>query len=319
MRVLGLLFVSVLAYGATADVRVTTWNIEHLGTDGRGFPEATGIPRRTDAQLREIGRFIRDTIQSDIVALQEIAITHQTGGNSRSTQLDTITAEMGAEWEYHLPPQHPNHDSDSMYVGFLWDSNQINGLAFRSMNVPIVDMARKALYDRIPQIGYFEIRQGGQTRNDFLLINVHLASGQDFDENHAIAIVDIESRLNGELSAMGVTEADRVILGDFNDNPFARRSSGRRRFTNALYSHMGFKGYFDFVDETFVSTRMSVNFNSIIDHVLVNRSAERHIDEVLAEMFVPPTATFATWRQTFSDHFPISILINIEAQDHDVD
>ena len=57
---------------ALADIRITTWNIEHLGSTGRGFGGGFGggtLPLRTDAQLDEIGEFIRDTLQSDVIAV----------------------------------------------------------------------------------------------------------------------------------------------------------------------------------------------------------------------------------------------------------
>ena len=51
---------------ALADVRVTTWNIEHLGSGGRGFGGGFGggsIPMRTDAQLRDIADFIKNDLE----------------------------------------------------------------------------------------------------------------------------------------------------------------------------------------------------------------------------------------------------------------
>ena len=45
------------------------------------------------------------------------------------------------------------------------------------------------------------------------------------------------------------------------------------------------------------------------------------IDEDKAEIWLPTggESTFATWRQTYSDHFPISVYINTVASDDDVD
>jgi len=48
---------------------------------------------------------------------------------------------------------------------------------------------------------------------------------------------------------------------------------------------MAFKGYTNFVTDDFHSTRNDANLGSIVDHVLVNKSAKRHIDENKAEIY----------------------------------
>ena len=86
---------------------------------------------------------------------------------------------------------------------------------------------------------------------------------------------------------------------------------------------MRFKRYEDFVTDGFHSTRMDANLLSVIDHVLVNNSVRsRHTDATEANIFLPgggdPT-TFAAWRLTFSDHFPITFPLDIETSDDDAD
>ena len=73
-----LLLVLILPTLTLADVKITTWNIEHLGSGGRGFGGGFGagdIPMRTDAQLEAIADFIKSDLGSDVLAVQEIAIT----------------------------------------------------------------------------------------------------------------------------------------------------------------------------------------------------------------------------------------------------
>lgn len=321
--VLIFLFHSVI-FGANNTIKVTTWNIEHLGTDGRGFGGGYGggvLPLRTDAQLVDIGIFIRDTLKSDLIALQEIGLTYEEDGVSKSAELDKIVDEMGDNWKYYLPPKHDNHHDGSMYVGFLWNSTRVRALTTGPLYVPNLEMAGKALFDRTPVIGYFEALKDGESKNDFLLINVHLASGQHNDENHLIAMTLIQYRLNNALKEFQIKESDRIILGDFNDNPYAKSSTGSLIHTNALYLHMEFKTFNDFVTSDFHSTRMDQNLKSIIDHILINKSARRHVRQSSkAEIWLPANGplSFAQWRRTYSDHFPISIDIKVSADD-DVD
>ena len=70
---------SVVAVPGTASgesIRVVTWNIEHLGSPGRGLGGigAGTLPLRSEAQLKAIATFITNDLNADVVALQEVAI-----------------------------------------------------------------------------------------------------------------------------------------------------------------------------------------------------------------------------------------------------
>lgn len=325
MKEIFVLAFMVLTSSAIADIQITSWNIEHLGSNGRGFGGGFGggdLPARTDDQLADIGKLINKTLKSDIVAFQEVSIDYIDDGESRSERLDKIINAMGSNWKYYLPPQHRDHHDESMYVGYLWNCKTVNAIKTKPLFVPNLTLAGKGLFDRTPVIGYFEtIRDDGSAGNDFALINVHLASGQHNDENHLIAMTLIEYRLNKAFKAIKIKESDRIILGDFNDNPYTTNSNGTKIRTNALYQHMAFKGYSDLVTEDFHSTRMDGNLNSIIDHILVNNSAKRDIAQNKADVYLPShgdSSKFAEWRVTYSDHFPISFKIAVR-RDNDVD
>ena len=307
---------------------IGTWNIEHLGTSGRGFGGGFGggsLPLRTNDQLRQIALLVRDTIQADVLVLQEIAVSRIVAGVSRSDQLDTIVNELGAGWDYFLPPvgSVPT-DANNMHNALLWNGNRVNMLGAFAMDLPDDEMAGEPLFKRQPVVGYFEaINAAGEGTNDFVMVGVHLASGQENEENHIIAMVLLVHSLSAALAANQIRETDRIILGDFNDNPYAVTSAGNQRSSSALYTHLQFKRYEDFVTEGFHSTRMDDNLRSVIDHVLVNRSVtSRHTDATEADIFLPgggDSSTFGQWRLTFSDHFPITFPLDIETFDDDTD
>ncbi len=306
---------------------VGTWNVEHLGSPGRGFGGGFGggsLPKRTPDQLDAIAEFIRDDLKADVLALQEIAITRVEQGISRSEQLDRIVATLGDGWAYFLPPVSavPPNDRKNLFNALLWNGNSVNALRTVAMDVPRIELANAPLFDRVPVIGYFEAIKGGAGTNDFVLVNVHLASGQDNDEAHLIAVVHVERMLTKALTDAQVKESDRVIRGDFNDNPSARTATGKQRFSPALYTHMEFRRYKDLVVEGFHSTRMDTNLTSVIDHVLISKGMQKHAPVDRADIFLPGdgnTSLFAAWRQTFSDHFPITFPVKIEDRDDDVD
>jgi endonuclease/exonuclease/phosphatase family metal-dependent hydrolase len=314
------------AAGDAGQITITTWNIEILGGEGRGFADGFGkgqLGPRTADDLAKIADLIKNTLGSDILAVQEVSITSKDdSGRSRCQPLDAICTALGGHWHYFIqdvddiPEGH-----DNLFCAFVWNGNRVRKLAMYPMSVPNLSLTGANLFDRRPLVGYFEVIHADFEANDFALVNVHLKSGQDFDENHLIAMTIIEHGLTQSLKGNKVTESDRIILGDFNDNPYAKANDGEPKFSPALYTHMRFKGYKDLVTEKFHATRMDLKLTSIIDHILVNRSARRHMNEAKAGIFVPAegdSSKFADWRRTYSDHFPISFKLKI-GKDDDAD
>ena len=90
-------YFATLAFTSTGicdtPLTVTTWNIEHLGSPGRGFGGGFGagsLPLRTDDQLHQIAAFINDDLQSDVLVLQEIGVTRRYRAASQSRPLGVI-------------------------------------------------------------------------------------------------------------------------------------------------------------------------------------------------------------------------------------
>lgn len=57
-------------------------------------------------------------------------------------------------------------------------------------------------------------------------------------------------------------------------------------------------------------------------HVLVNKGASVDLLSSSVEKFLPANSTdagLATWRKTFSDHFPLVIELKVRNADNDVD
>lgn len=343
LQVLAIMCTVCTAGNAQQKLTVTTWNIEHLGSPGRGFgggfggfgsrsipPRTQQLPRRTDDDLGKIAAFIRDDLKSDVLALQEIAITTRQRGRSKCGPLDKIVAELetdGSDWSYFLPPvdETPSeNNAGNEFLAFLWNRKRVRLLTVFEMPLENLELAGKSLFDRMPLVGYFEtIREDGSAGNDFVLVNLHLASGQDNDENHLIAMTLIQFELAGALAGHAVSESDIIILGDFNDNPSLKKTNGDPQYSNALYVHMEYKGYVDLSTADLKTTRMNNSLDSLIDHILVNKSARADVLQERATIFKPGTGDgdpdlFPEWRVTFSDHFPLSFEMRIRADD-DVD
>lgn len=308
-------------------IRIATWNIEHLGSGGRGLGGigSGGLPRRTEQQIQSIANYIRDSLKVSIIAVQEVAVDRVAGNMKFSDALDVLIQTMGESWDYHIGS--PGNgiiafgSIHNMQNAFIWNRSSVRGISFFDHMFPNEYVGGKSLYDRLPLYGYFEVLKNGQGTNDFLLCNVHLTSGQNNDENHLTSMIIIEQNLKDLLKQQNIRESDRIILGDFNDNPFALKNNGAMKYSNWLYQYMEWKKYDDLVTENTGATRMDTNLRSAIDHILVNNSARRHMktNSFKKHQVSNDPAILAEWRKTYSDHFPLSFGIKIANKDDDVD
>ena len=316
---------SAPAQDGSVEIRVATWNIEHLGSAGRG---SRGIGkgdlgRRTDEQLAAIATFIKKVLGTDIIALQEVVLKLSATG-CVCEPLEKIATELGEDWRYvAASPKDaaPNpEDARNLHTAFLWNSRKVRLRASFSLDMPDIEVGGVRAFARRPLAGYFQALKDGQGTNDFLLVNVHFERGQDNDENHLVAMVMLERALKGFLKDHGVKEPDRIILGDFNDNPFVKKDNGVPKYTDLMYRYMKWKKFTDLVTEETGFTRMDKNRDSIIDHVLVNDSAARHLVANKIRKYLPDDRSddgFAEWRKTYSDHFPLVFRIKVKDKDDD--
>ncbi len=312
-----LLFITIATFAQKETIRIATWNIEHLGSSGRGFPEIrTKLPLRTNDDFFKIAALIKDTLTLDIVAIQEVNITNTINNTSCSKELDSIINHLGTSWKYYLANVDTLLHETNMQNAFIYNSTKVELSAVFELPVPAYHVGPKYLFDRVPLVGYFKSTNSNLNNEDFILVNLHLASGQHNDENHLAAMVIVEQNLSTYMNQNGISnrEYDRIILGDFNDNPYAKDFNNAPKYLSTLYDYMQAKGYRDYVDQSFKSTRMNNNFNSIIDHILVKMQLQDNIKTLKANMYLPPDTSKAglkKWRTTFSDHFPIYIEVGL--------
>tara|TARA_Y100000385_G_scaffold210723_1_gene218668 strand:+ start:432 stop:1493 length:1062 start_codon:yes stop_codon:yes gene_type:complete len=325
---------------------ITTWNIEHLGSPGRGFgggfggfgryakpPRKDQLPKRTDEQLNKIADLISTDLMSDIIALQEVAVTHKRRHRSLCKPLDQIvnhleSAKEKEDWAYHIPyvDEVPELDDEkNIHLGFMWNRKRVKLVKVFEMSMRDQKLAGKELFERAPLLGYFEeVRSDGSPGLDFVVVNVHLASGQQHDENHLIAMTLIEYGITRDLARHAISEPSVIIMGDFNENPNRKDASGKALTSPALSAHMQFKGYKYLTTPEMQFTRLNNHLTSMIDHILVNKSAQAHVIEPKATIYRPGNGPlgdkkiFPQWRATYSDHLPISFKIK-SSKDNDSD
>ena len=309
-------------------IRIGTWNIEHLSGSGRGLGGigAGVLPKRSEEQLKEIANLIKNELKIDILAIQEVAINSIIDGKKISDALEVIRNELGYNWAYIIGESGLEDGisldlAHNLQCAYIWNTNRAKMIKNFSLKFTNEVVGSKSLYDRLPFVVYFEALKNDIGTNDFLLINVHLASGQDNDENHLAAMIIIEQNIKNLLKNNHFKESDRIILGDFNDNPYTKEN-GEIKYSDFLYKYMEWKGYTDLVTRIIGSTRMDEKLESIIDHILINKGIHsKHLVLNSFKKYMPSQnhEELAEWRKTFSDHFPLYFDIKVSNSDDDVD
>ncbi|WP_430405244.1 hypothetical protein [Fluviicola sp.] len=271
--------VTFTGFGQTG-LTIGTWNIEHLGSGGRGFPEYlgnNGFKSRTDDDLKKIAIFIRDTLSTEIICVQEIGSSEKKSGMSYSDELKKITDNLGKTWKYYLANFVDGDKSNNeMQNAFIYDESKVELKTVFEMSVPDFEVDSASVFDRKPLVGYF-IKKG--TQDDFVLVNVHLASSQGKYKAHLVAIVTTEGNLKRQLKEHGIEDQDIIILGDFNNDPFNSKNS------TIVFDFMKGAKYTDLVNKSFGATRMNKKLTSIIDHVWLSAGAKKHVKQNKATMF----------------------------------
>lgn len=278
------------------------WNIEDLGPNsGRGFPEAAGIPPRTDAQLKDIGVYIRDDLGADALMLSEIVHTHSSGGLPRNSQLDTIVDELesgGSDWDYFIG------SSGSKSVAFLFNKGRIAVKKIAEFAVDKFTIQDQDIFLRDPLVVWIDVLDNaGDPVDDLLLVGLHLKSQQKFRDNHLVAMAKLVTELAKFKKDNGInkSEDDIIIFGDLNDSAHTRA-----RF-QYLFAYMKDKRYTHLRNDNgdYPDTRIN---GSEIDHIFVRRhlTNDDWIDPDSFKVHTVPQNERDAYRQTFSDHFPLT-------------
>ena len=235
-------------------ITIATWNIEHLGSGGRGFPEFStrDFDKRNQDDFDKIGELIQNELSLEIVCAQEVSSSDKEAGISYSDELKKLTKAMGPDWKYYLAIfSEENTHEDEMQNAFIYNSAKVELKNVFELPVPDTYIGEKKAFDRKPLVGYFE---SVANSDGFILVNVHLASGQDNDENHMASMIIIEQNIRHNMQKHGINkkEKDIIILGDFNDNPWNKKRNGECCATSDLmYQYMESKGYSNLVNESF--------------------------------------------------------------------
>ena len=312
------LFVSVVVSLAACAVaqdrlRVGVWNIERLSaTAKRGFPELKGDDQflpRTGEDLQAMAEYIRDDLKVDALMISEIDADSplSTQQKPQSKQLNQVAQHLGSNWKYFL-----GRSGDDLRLGLLFNTDRVKLKKLVNLDAREFPVSGKDILDRDPFIVWIAAREGGTTKNDVLLICVHLKSQQKpYKDNRMAAIAKLigdykHPKTRDLLTLPSLSEEPEVlILGDCNDSSFNRS---------------GFKYMFDYLNG--VGFSHIRNSSGDYPHTRVNGSQIDHLfgsEKVMDDSMIPGSFEVHTvpgndedpprmnYRKSLSDHFPVTV------------
>ena len=296
---------------------IGTWNLEHL-RDGarRGFPENTRggptLPPRFHAEYAHIADLIVTQLDAKLLILNEI-----NGRNDgTSTELDRLVGHLGDDWEYVLGS---SGGGGTQRVAILHDTRFVQRNVCREFVVPDTEVGGRDIFDRDPLACHVTLLDlSGVPQNDFLVVGLHLASGQRGAANHNAAMERLRTELhdaftNGHFPA---DERDILIGGDLN----ASRYGGPPENFWDNYDNGGFR-FLTLAPtdgDLYPGTRLAsvpLEPRSQIDYLIASALTRGLVDEL-----VQRTATvrhdvilngFDDFRARASDHVPVIIRVRV--------
>ena len=143
-------------------IHLGSWNIEHLSK--RGGREESAYALTEHIEMASL----------DVLALQEVYVTHKEDGLLRNAELDMVMSLLkehtADSWKYELFPNR-DPDDESQLCGVIWNASVMDWLGTQKLEVS----HRKdgySLWDRVPHAVHFKYRQ----KTDFVVIPLHMKS-----------------------------------------------------------------------------------------------------------------------------------------------
>jgi endonuclease/exonuclease/phosphatase family metal-dependent hydrolase len=282
-----------------ATIRLGTWNIEHFGSRSKFQNRSDSPPDRTPAEFAKVAEFIKQ-MQTDVLALQEIdspAILHQ------------LLQHLGDDYRFALGTTGV-YGKTRISVGFLWNRQRVQLLHCEEMSQFPSKVGDLTVFHRKPVNAAFRaIHPDGRPGFDFRAITVHLkASTGDKNERKRSTEAKVLSEYLRKLAQDPEEDQDIVVLGDFNHTYGAPAC---KEFTsNDLVEYVR-------PANNGAMAPTIVWFDEPIDHIALTKGIRDHVQANSHRIHNQEvdwklkgdalTASKALWRQTYSDHFPVSV------------
>ena len=284
---LHVVLVSILAQ--TVDLKITTFNTEWLSCDTNG-------PSDEEGQMNNIVSLIQ-TINPDIIALQEV------GTSTTYATIDTLVKKLGInEWAGDIVATTPTNCGQNQ--GIIYKKSHLQLVNSSLLSNGANSQGNSYYYNwtngRYPVIHDFVLTIGS-TNIPFSIINIHAKAMSD--ETSYSRRLGASEGLKGILDGTNYNTSKIIITGDFNDYLIGSQT--------ATYSNSPYKNFMDDTEnyQSLTSSLTDPYYSSpVIDNIIItNELASHHVaNSTIRE--TSATNTISNYRNTTSDHTPISAL-----------
>jgi endonuclease/exonuclease/phosphatase family metal-dependent hydrolase len=254
-------------------LRLGAWNLEHFGS--------RNDPPRTDEDMQAIADYIRD-LDVQVLAVCEI---------NGEKPLKELVKRIGPEWKFVLGTSGNVAQEGQVAPGVLWDDSRVEMLGAGELSELSGQSSSGLIFHRAPVVASFRDRAGGP---DFRVVSVHFKAGrtpEDFDRRTAEG-----KSLCGYLEKLVTDDNednDIVVLGDFNHDPSAGEADA--------WKDGGFAKFL------IGRGRSIIHFDRQIDHAVPLGSFEEIREGSFTVHNRDGLRDAKKWRNTYSDHFPVTV------------
>ncbi len=267
-------------------LRLGTWNLEFLGAEGNF---RNNLPPRTDADYAAIGKKVRE-LGVHVLAVQEIC---------GEAPLRKVATAAGPGWELVLGTSGGWDDGKtSQQLGFLYDTSAVDLLFAEELATLPRTVGETPIFHRVPLTAGFRHKATGF---DFRAITVHLKAGQKplDHEKRRLEAAALRGWLDTLLGAP-TEDQDLVLLGDFNSS---YGSDPERIFETG--------GGLQYLEAS-PRPPTILHFDDPIDHIAVGPGLTEAVPDTFAVHSDFGGLSRDRWRQTYSDHLPVTVTITAQ-------
>lgn len=287
-------------------LQIASWNIEHLSGASRAEKAQSAYALSEHIEMASI----------DILALQEVYVTHKTDGERRNKELDRVCElleeHLEVKWAYLILPNRSSKD-ESQLCAVLWNTSRVEKTGEKKLDVKHRD-GNDWLWDRTPHALKFTMlmdvwhKLGGKWQRQkaaksLVLIPLHMKSNyggatksrrirQKEAETLCAQLDTVRQELDESLVLIGDTnilKADEPAIEAFIDNglvdlnntdsgTYWSRSYGESPFDRALVAEN--RPEFKYTRQYVLrSSDLEKHDQFLSDHYMIKISVKIYLDD----------------------------------------
>ncbi len=285
--------------GKTLQLKVTTLNTEWLSCPDNG-------PQDDELQINNIASVI-SMMQPDIIVLQEV------GTSNDYATIDTLLSKLGDEWSGSVNSNSDNNCGQNL--GIIYRKLKIQLVGSSVLSSGMSSQGNSYYYNwssgRYP-VSYNVHVVDGNTRIPLTIVNLHAKAMSD--ETSYTRRKGASEGLKAILDGSTYNTKNLIMIGDFNDYLTGSQcyTCGDSPYKNFMDDMENYRGLTTGLMNPYYS-------NPVIDNIVISNELFENYVPNSAFQEVSATNTIANYRNTTSDHTPISALFNFQVEGTDPD